>query len=251
MFKYFFAREIKNKYLGSSSALFWVLFQPVLILLTYNFVFSYIFKARVPEVEEGNFITYLAVGLWPWMAFSEGLMRSVTAVTERKDLLGKVNFDFKVLVYAAVSGIFTLHVIGYVVVLLVLMAFGKLIPSWELLLLLIPLIGLYILAMTTALLVSAIHVFWRDIQPIMNTLILLLFFSTPIIYSISAIPEKYHHILSINPLLSFFDFIHAASFTYSQIEWSGIILWLVILPVCFVLTRLFFDRLSPEFDDYV
>ena len=251
MFKYFFAREIKNKYLGSSSALFWVLFQPVLILLTYNFVFSYIFKARVPEVEDGNFITYLAVGLWPWMAFSEGLMRSVTSVTERKDLLGKVNFDFKVLVYAAVSGIFTLHVIGYIFVLSILMAVGKLAPSWDLLLLIIPLLCLYLLAIVMGLFVSAIHVFWRDIQHIMNTLILMLFFSTPIIYSITAIPEKYHAYLSINPLLSFFDFIHAASFSASEVTWKGILVWIMILPVLFLLTRTFFNKLSPEFDDYV
>lgn len=251
MFRYFLKREIQNKYLGSSSALFWMFFQPILILMTYNFVFSYIFKARVPEVAEGNFIAYLAVGLWPWMAFSESILRSITAVTERKDLLDKVKFDHKVLIYSSVSSLFILHLIGYFFVLITLIFLEKLTPNWSYFLLLIPLVSLYLLALSIAFLLSALHVFWKDIQPIMHTLMLLLFFTTPIIYSISVIPEKYHKLININPLIDIFNLIHGATIKNIIIDWSGTIIWLLILPILFVCCRAFFNKLSPAFDDYV
>jgi len=251
MFAYFLRREINNRYIGNSSVVFWIFFQPLLTLLIYNFVFSYIFKARIPDMLDGTFIAYLAIGLWPWMAFSESVIRSISCVTERKDLLGKVKIDLRVIVLANITATFILHFIGYVFVIILLIAFGKISAEFNLLLLLIPLTILYLLAIMFGLFFSALQVFYKDLQQIMSTLMTLWFFSTPIIYAISAIPVKYHAIMSWNPLFGLINFIHNIVFKFSDLDWMSLLKLLTVILILMFIGNIYFKKLAPQFDDFV
>jgi len=79
MFTYFLKREITDRYLGNVMGLAWVFIQPLITLVIYSFVFENIFKARIPEAAHLGFAVYLAIGFWPWTAFSESLLRSITS----------------------------------------------------------------------------------------------------------------------------------------------------------------------------
>ncbi len=251
MFKFFLRKEIKDRYLGSSSALLWIVVHPLITLLIYNFVFGVLFKSRIPDLPDEAFITYLAIGLWPWMAFSESVLNSITAVVSRKDLLGKVKIDLRHVILAGTTANFILHGVGFIAILLVLTAFGRLTPSWDLILLIIPLLMLFILAVALSFIFSAFYVFYRDLKQIISALLPLLFFCTPIIYSWSVVPEKAKSYFMMNPLLPVFTFIHELVFGLNPLNWNAIIYISIAFVVLLIIAERYFQKLAPRFDDFV
>lgn len=251
MFKFFLRKEISDRYLGNSSALLWMVIHPVISLLIYNLVFGIIFKARVPELPENAFVAYLAIGLWPWMAFSESILNAITSVVSRKDLLGKVKIDLRQVVLAGTTANFILHGIGFLAILILLIVLGKLPASFDLLLLLIPLFLLYILAVGLSLLFSALYVFYRDLKQIVSALLPLMFFCTPIIYAWSIIPEQLKGYFALNPLLPIINCIHNIVFNLAVTDWH-VMLYIFIFSVFLLfLSNKFFQKLAPRFDDFV
>jgi len=117
IFLYYLKRELKEKYIGNITGILWIIIQPVVLLATYWFVFEKIFHARISEDIDVDFIVYLALGFWPWLAFSESVMNSITGVENNSELIGKNKLDFKIPVIASITANFVLNVIGYVLVL--------------------------------------------------------------------------------------------------------------------------------------
>ena len=251
MFYYFLIREIRDKYSGSSSVVFWILFQPLLILLIYYFVFGFIFKSRVPDYPESQFITYLASGLWPWFAFSESVLKSVTSLTDKKDLIGKVKVDLKTMVLASTSANFLLHFIGFIVVMAALILFGLVAWHLNLLLLLIPFALLFFLATILSLLLSFTNVFIKDLQQVMNSFMMMWFFLTPIIYSIGIIPESVQGYFKLNPVFFIFDLIHSMVFNVAFNHWYALGILTIGMVVLFYISVKLFNRVSVHIDDYV
>ena len=250
MFKFFLRKEITDRYLGNSSALLWIVVHPLITLLIYNFVFGTIFGSRIPDLPEDAFITYLAVGLWPWMAFSESILNSITSVISRKDLLGKVKVDLRHVVLAGTTANFILHGIGFVVIILILMLFGRLTPTIDLLLLLIPVLLLFIMAVALSFIFAAFYVFYRDLKQIVSALLPLLFFCTPIIYSWSIVPEQAKPYFMLNPLLPIFNFIHDVVFGLNALNWLNISYVFIGSIFVLIIGERFFQKLAPRFDDF-
>lgn len=250
MFKFFLKKEISDRYLGNSSAIVWIVVHPLITLLIYNFVFGILFKARVPDLPDNAFITYLAIGLWPWMAFSESVLNSITAVVNRKDLLGKVRIDLRHVVLSGTTANFILHGIGFIAILLLLALMDRLTLSINLFLLLVPLTVLYVLAVALSLVFSAFYVFYRDLKQIISALLPLLFFCTPIIYSWTVIPDSAKPYFLLNPLLPLFNFIHDTAFGLNPLNWTGLIWIFVVAMMLLLFSNWFFKKLSPRFDDF-
>ncbi|MGJ8662910.1 MAG: ABC transporter permease [Marinicella sp.] len=250
MFKFFLKKEITDRYLGNSSALLWIVIHPLITLLIYNFVFGTLFGSRIPDLPDNAFITYLAVGLWPWMAFSESILNSITSVYSRKDLLGKVKIDLRHIVLAGTTANFILHGIGFIAILVILMLFGRLEPSLDLLLLIVPLLALYILAVALSFIFAAFYVFYRDLKQIISAILPLLFFCTPIIYSWTIIPDYAKKYFMLNPLLPIFNFIHDTVFQLHPLQWSSMGYIFLGSIILFYLSHKFFQKLAPRFDDF-
>lgn len=251
LYNYFFKREIQDKYLGNIMGFSWVLIQPIITLIIYWVVFDKIFKARVPEAEEVGFIVYLAIGFWPWMAFSEAVIRSITSVTEKKELIGKVNIDFKIPIIASISASFFLNLIGYMIVLMGLVIFADVFYYENLPLLIIPLLQLYVLAIALGLILSSLQVFIRDTLQFMTTIMTLWFFMTPIIYSESILPDLYKSIIQLNPLYTPINFIHNALITNKQLPWLKMIILSVVIVIILYICLKIFNKLSNSFEEYI
>jgi len=251
LFKYFFKREIKEKYIGNLTGFYWVIIQPLILLTIYWVVFDKIFGSRYPESEEIGFIVYLAIGFWPWLAFSESVIRSITVISEKKDLVGKVNIDFKIPVIATVSASFLLNMLGYIIVLVILTIFNENIKFLSLPLILIPLLMLYIFSIGLGLFLSSINVFVKDTNQFMTTLMTVWFFMTPIIYPLSVIPIEYKTYIQLNPLSIPISFIHNALITQNTLQWLNIgILYIIVIIFLYVSVKIF-NKLSPSFDEFM
>ena len=248
MFKYFFYREIKEKYIGNITGISWVFIQPIITLIIYWIVFDKIFGARIPEAKDIGFIVYLAIGFWPWIAFSESVMRSITVISEQSSLIGKVKMDFKILVIAAISASFLLNLIGYILVLIGLVLFADKFHYSGFVFLIFPLIQLYIFALALGLLLSALQIFIKDVLLFMTTIMTMWFFLTPVIYSESILPEKFKMVIKFNPLYTPISFIHKAVISNQPLPWIDMCIETLLLIVFLYTSIKIFDKLSPSFE---
>lgn len=198
--RHFAARELRERFLGSLSGAAWALFAPVLQLLVLLLVFGVILRVRLPDADPRAFLPFLVSGLWPWVAFSEAVLRGMGAIVERSALIAKVAVPRSALVLAPVLASFTLNGIGYLAVLLVIAAFGYPVDLAGILVVLPYWILLAVFAFGLALALATVRVFVPDAAHVVPQLVALWFYLTPIFYPLSIIPAALRGAVEANPM---------------------------------------------------
>jgi ABC-type polysaccharide/polyol phosphate export permease len=249
LFANFFHRELFTRYLGSVTGLAWALVNPIALLAVYHFVFTSIFPAR--GFGQSSFLAFLAVALWPWFATQEAIQRGTTSLGGYAGLIRKVAFPHELVVYASVAATFALQLAGYVAILVILVLMGEplhlaglviAIPLWAILM--IGVIGL-VLAL------AALQVFVRDVEHVLNPLLMMFMYLTPILYPITAVPERVRPWLAANPFGWLVARMREALIDGRLAFTLGDALALAIAVALFVAGRWVFRRLSPHFEDFV
>ena len=251
VFRQLVVRAVRNDYLDNLTGFAWLIVQPLLLLAVYAFVFTTIFKARIPSAGEIGFVPYLAVAFWPWTAFSESVLRASAAVTSNAALIGKVAFPTELLPLSVVAATFLMQLAGYLAVLLVLQLLGTPI-FWPGLLAALPLLFLLgLFACALALFASALQVFLRDLAQILPPLMTFWFFTTPILYSVALLPPQWATLMQFNPMTWYVnrlrDFLLFGEFGLTVADAVVPLLTLLLL----VLALRFFHRFSPHFEDFL
>jgi ABC-type polysaccharide/polyol phosphate export permease len=251
VFRQLVSRAIRTDYLENLTGFAWLILQPLILLAVYAFVFTTIFKARIPDAGTGGFVPYLAVAFWPWTAFSEAVLRSSNTISANAALIGKVAFPSELLPLSTVTATFMMNMLGYLAVLFVLQLMGATIHWLGLLAALPVVLLLYMFASGLALFISALQVFIRDISQILPPLMTFWFFTTPILYSSSLLPENFATLMKFNPMSWYVerlrDFLLLGNY---QLE-----AWDLLVPavtvVIFVLALKFFRKFSAHFEDFL
>lgn len=250
---HFIRRELRSRYLGSISGGLWALLQPLLQLAIYAFVWTYVFKMRLPgdEATQAAIVPFLALGVWPWNAFSEAVMRSATAIQDNAGLIGKVAFPRGVLVLAASSASFLLHSVGFLVVLGVIELLGIPLRLAMLPLALFAFAVLFALALGFGYLFAAVQVFVRDLSQVLGQLLPLMMFTAPVLYSREFLPEQFRHWLDWNPFTFYPEYLRAELLGIGSVgaaaPWSA----LALAAAACALGYAVFRRLGPRFEDFL
>jgi lipopolysaccharide transport system permease protein len=198
----FTLREVQYRYRGSYLGVLWSLITPLLMLLVYTFVFSVIFRVRWTDSASESFMDFALIlfsGLIAFNVFSECITRAPLLIVGTPNYVKKVVFPLEILPVSVLgSAMFHSFVSLGIVLAGLLISSGRL--HWTLLYL--PLAYLPLIALTLGLswLLASLGVFIRDIGNFIGIAIQLLFFLTPIIYPISAVPEVVRPIFQLNPL---------------------------------------------------
>jgi lipopolysaccharide transport system permease protein len=249
LFVNFFRRELQTRYLGSTSALLWAFLQPLLMLAVYHFVFTSVFRAGAFDGK--SFLLFVAVALWPWLAAQDGLVRATVSIPAYGALIRKVAFPHELVVYASVAATFTLQLAGYVVVLLVLYAFGEPV-RFEGFALALPVWAILALAVTgVALALSALQVFVRDVEHGLAPLLTILMYLTPILYPLAMVPDGVRPWVAANPFGWLVERLRDALLEGRIMPRWGDAVALAVALAMFFAGRWMFRRLSPHFEDFV
>ena len=196
-------REVIGRYRGSLLGWGWSLLNPLLMLAVYTFVFSTVFKARWPDLQQAGplgFAINLFTGLIVFNLFSECIGKAPSLVVSQPSYVTKVIFPLELL--GAVSvGAACFHACTSLVVLglFQLMATGG-IPLTALWL---PLVWLPLLLGCLGLtwLLSALGVFLRDLGQVIGVVVSMLMFLSAVFYPLSALPPSWQPVLGLNPLV--------------------------------------------------
>jgi lipopolysaccharide transport system permease protein len=244
-------REIRSRLINSSSGWLWLVVTPLLLLAVYGFVFGVIFNARVPAGLEMPFIAWLAVALWPWLAFGESLLKGSNAILQHASLISKVSLPRELLVISSQSAVFVLHLIGYAVVLVAIQLLGTELSWVGLPYTLLVLATLYLFALGLGLMLSALQVYVRDLEQVLPTLVMFWFFMTPILYAPEILPEGMARWLKLNPMTWWMEEIRAGLFHAKILPDLTFLLLLCAALGSFGLGYLVFRRLSRNFEDFL
>lgn len=248
----FIKRDLQNRYAGSVAGMAWALLHPLALLALYALVFEAIFRVKVPNLSVGQpYVVFIAVVLWPWMAFQEGINRGTTAIQNHGALIKKVAFEHELLIYSAVLSSFAVHGIGYVLVLSVLTLLGFGIEWANMAIVLALITALLIMAIAVALVLGAMQVFIRDVEQILSQVTSVLFYATPILFPMSMVPDWLATGMQFNPLTHITEPLRIAWLGLGPGNWEAIGLLMIGCLVSFALARKFFLRLSPYFEDMV
>ena len=193
-------RDIQARYRGSIADALWTVLNPLLLMLTYFFVFGVVLRARFGADTSGSgYVLYFLAGMLPWLAFSEAAGRAPYIVIEHRSWVKKLVFPLETLpVIPVISGLVTeaFAVCIYAVVLSAARGRVPLTAGW-LPVLLIPQI---LLTIGLAWFLAALAVYVRDLGQINGFVLTLWFFLTPICYPVASLPPWAVPILRKNPL---------------------------------------------------
>ena len=194
----FTIRDLKSRYVGSLMGFFWAVIHPLVLLLSYTFVFAVIFKARLPEPFPDNFALFLFAGILPWLYFQDTLSRASTCVVDNGNLIRKTVFPSEILPVTLVLSNLLTHLVGLLILLAVLVTQGWGSGAVIMLPLYIGLLSLLTLGLGWFF--AAAHVFFRDTAQLLSVGLVLWFWFTPIFYQMEQVPEPYRSVLRLNPL---------------------------------------------------
>ena len=248
---HFIRRELRERYRGSFTGFGWALLQPLIQLAIYAFVFVQIFKARVPGAGAPGYVPFLVVAMWPWIAFSEAILRSTTAIQENAALIGKVALPREILVLAPCVASFLLHTAGFVAILTVLAISGQGVAISHLPLALLLYIPMFAYVLGICLMLSALQVFVRDLVQIVGQLLTLMMFAAPIFYDRANLPERFQGLLDLNPFTFYVEGMRSLLLGYGEFPWHGLLIALGVAGLSLTIGHWLFRRLDPHFEDFL
>lgn len=249
LLRLFFLREVRTRYLGSSTGLAWALIHPLALLGVYWFVFTSVFRAV--NFGSHSFLPFVAVALWPWLAGQEALSRATVSLAGYAGLIRKAAFAHESIVYASVAATFAIHFAGYVVVLVVLKLLGEPLRL-EGLLLAIPLWLVLMLAITgLSLALASLQVFMRDVEHVLIPILMIGMYLTPILYPLALVPENVRPWVAANPFGWLVTRMRDALLEGRLALQPADALAAAVACVMFVAGLWMFRRLAPHFEDFL
>jgi ABC-type polysaccharide/polyol phosphate export permease len=205
----FVLRDLRGKYAGSSFGLFWAVAQPLIFLGVYTLVFSVILKISMkpesPDFPTRDSALLIFCGMVPWIAFAEGLQRATTSIVDNANLIKKVAFPAAILPAHIVISSMLNMVIGMAIIVGAMLILKGAISA-ALLFLPVILLLQFVFTAGLALFFCGANVFFRDTAHIVNMLIMIWMFCTPIFYPAEMIyrnptlPKIFADVYRANPM---------------------------------------------------
>lgn len=243
--------DFKTKYAGSYLGIIWAFVQPVVTILVYWFVFSVGLKAG--NAQNYPFVLYLTSGIVPWFFFQDALNGGTNALLEYNYLVKKVVFKISILPIVKIISALFVHIffVGFV---LALSAFYGYLPTLYALQLFYYLACTFVFVLALVYATSAIVVFFRDLTQIINIVLQVGVWLTPIMWDIEAVLANHPLIIKIfklNPMFyivtGYRDSILGHIGILAHVRW-GIYFWIVTI-LLFAIGTTIFKRLKPHFAD--
>jgi ABC-type polysaccharide/polyol phosphate export permease len=228
------ARELKARYRGSALGFLWSLINPLLLLAVYSAVFGWILQpVRGGGVEP--YALFLVSGLFPWIWFSSSLLEGSASLVTHAGLIRKALFPAELLPTVAVAANLVHFLLALPVALAALAigrALGYPVAGWGTLALPAVVLVQLPLAAGLALGLAALTAHFKDMRDILANLLTLLFFATPILYPLEAVPVAWMRALvRANPLTPY-------TLAYQDVLFRGTLpeasLWLQMAAVSLV-----------------
>lgn len=235
-------KEIRGKYKGSVLGVLWSFLNPLLMVTVYAIVFPYLLHMK----DMDNYLVFLITGVIPWVFFTAVVTSGCNCVWTNGGIIKKVYFPRAILPISVVCAALINFLISCIIILIFVFFSGI---GLTLNILWLPLIALIqsILSLGILFVLSAVNVYVKDVEYLVQFIMNLVFYATPIIYNVSMFPAKFRWILYLNPMAHLIDAYRAIFYygTMPNLQSLGIIG--AVSVVVLILGFMVFSKLEKGF----
>ena len=197
LFEELVKRDFKKKYKGTVLGMAWSVLNPLLNLLVMRIVFTTFFGTTIP-----HYTTFLFCGNVIFSYFNESTSMGMSCLLDNAGIFAKVNVPKYMFLLSRNSQ--TLINFGLtLVVLFVLSLFDGIAFTWKFIFLLYPIALLVVFNVGVGLILSAVFMFFRDMQYIWSVFTMILMYMSAIFYDIAAYSQKVQNLFLVNPVYLF------------------------------------------------
>jgi lipopolysaccharide transport system permease protein len=240
-------REIKIRYKQSIVGGLWAILQPLSLMIVFAVVYFFLTGRTTGDVPYPVF-SYTA--LLPWTFFATSLSFAVPSLVTNMNLVTKIRFPREILPMASVGAAFLDFAIASVVFVGLLLVY-RIQLAWTVLWVPFLLILQVLLTLGLVFALSATNVFYRDIRFVMPLAVQIWMYATPIIYPVSAVPERLRALYMLNPMAGLIDSYRRVILLGQPPLWSGIASTIVVALVAFFGGYIYFKRAESVFADII
>lgn len=233
-------KSLRLRYRNSLLGYLWSLLNPLIYLLIFSVVFSNVFN------EIDRYPLFVLCGLIIWIFFSTTSIQIIESVTASRQIMKSLRIPASAFPLSALyAGILSL-LLMMVPFLLIMFRFGmKFGPEFILVIPLLVLMAAFTFGLS--LILTAVNVYFRDVQLAWTTFLPAIFYVTPIAYAPKLIPAGYEWLLKLNPLYYFVESLRAILYSNLVPDMSYWIAMIVISTVSLIMGLLVFRKLQGGF----
>ena len=243
-------RELRARYKGSALGFLWNFVNPLLQLVVFWILFGVVLRTRpITASGEQPYAIFLFVGLLPWTFFATSLQSGASAILANAALVKKVRMPLQLLPAASVLSALANFLLSFVVLLAILAIFGPRHPEgfvW------IPILVALQIVMNLgfAYLLSALAVFFRDVQHILGILLLAWYFLTPVLFPVAVLNDRPDQLrlLYLNPMTAIIVSYQRALLDGLAPQWDALAYSAAVAIGLFVIGFWYFDRAKDDFE---
>lgn len=240
-------KDITDRYAGSSLGILWTIIQPLLLIIIYALVFTFIFKTRVDGGGPISYAFYAIAGLLPWIAIADGLGKSTGVITSKSALVKQIIFPVEILpISVALTSLLPL-ISGLIIYIVFMTIFSPQHLSWLLLLLPIVILMHFIFISGVCYILSIIGTYFRDSIEIITFLLTVGMFVTPILYLETSIPHAFIWPMRLN-IFAHLIYMYRDILFYGQIKHPiSFIIFTVVAVLVFIYGLITFNKIKHQF----
>jgi ABC-type polysaccharide/polyol phosphate export permease len=242
-------RDFQQRFVGSAAGWLWGLIHPLVLLVSWSFVFSVCLKMKLPPGEvTQSYPLYLFAGMLPWLLFNDTVMRSSTSLLDHANLITKTVFPAEVAPISVFLSSLISHGMALVLVIATIAVMENHISA---LLLLLPvymaLLGLF--AVGISWIAASLQVYLRDTVQMMSVALTFWFWLTPIMITEEQVPDRLRFLIAGNPLAYIVRGYRQMLLSYNPPELGELGILAACAAATFVIGGLFFRHMKRGFAD--
>jgi ABC-type polysaccharide/polyol phosphate export permease len=241
--------DIKKKYLGTVLGTLWAFINPIVTTLIIFFVFR--FGLKTQYVGGTEFLPWLICGLLAWFYISESISSSCTAIIENSHLVTKIKFPIEILPPVKAFSPLFIHLILMSLFVLYLIFSGTTISTSYVPQLIYYMFCSLLFTSRLTFICSAITVIFKDTQNLINIILQVLYWITPIFWDPSILPARFSFVLSLNPVYYIINGFRDSIFAgvpFWEREVESMVFWSFVI-ITYTISIIAFNRGKKIFSD--
>lgn len=241
-------KNFQVRYKRAILGVLWAVVQPTFYALVLWLVFTRLVALDLSGEQDAPYLLFVLSGTIPWAFFTQSLSAATTSIVDNGPLIKKVALPRLVFTLAAVGGV----AIAFAASLVILLVASGLAGTLSLRLALLPLAVLLQLVLVTGLgaLTSSLHVAFRDVRYVVDSVILVGFYATPVFYDVTLLDGVARDLIRLNPMTGILG-LYRSAFLGAELDLADVAAAGVVSVAALALGLLLFHRRSPAFADLV
>jgi len=240
-------KDIKARYAQSVIGVGWAIIQPLFFMLVFTVIFGKLAKI---DSEGVPYQIFSFTALVPWTFFSNAMTDSANSLSGNMALITNIYIPRILIPFSATIGKFIDFFIAFLI-LIILLLFYSYFPDQKIILIFMYIFLMFISAFAFGLILGTMSIQYRDIRYALPFGIQLFMYASPVAYSTNMIPEKYHIIYALNPMVTVIEGFRNIFLNTGNITVEMILVSFLVSFLCLMVGIIYFSKTERIFADVV